>query len=46
MLGNQLLPTILLAGSWLLVGLNVLTAVVHQRHRALHDLIAGTQVVA
>jgi uncharacterized RDD family membrane protein YckC len=44
--GSEALPTVLLASSWILVGLNVLAAIVDRRHRALHDFIAGTRVIA
>jgi uncharacterized RDD family membrane protein YckC len=42
---DQLLPTALLAASWILVGINVAMAVLDGRHRALHDRVAGSLVV-
>jgi uncharacterized RDD family membrane protein YckC len=42
---DALLPILLLALSYALVIANVATAVVHQEHRALHDLVGGTTLL-
>jgi uncharacterized RDD family membrane protein YckC len=43
--GDLLLPNLLLAACWLLVAVNVGLAAFGDRHRALHDRIAGSLVV-
>lgn len=44
--GQLLFPSVLQSVAWILVILNVITAFVDPDHRALHDRIAGTRVVA
>lgn len=42
---EQLVPTALLIASWTLVAANVGVALLDRRHRALHDLVAGSIVI-